>query len=173
MKKTLKDSLVYLFSAILGAFTFVLFALPYTAVFVSYGKESESETMSGYRVMDLWDADAWGVLSSLFQIFVLIAGILIFAWGVCGLLKGFGVFKAFPDKIGKLSSKKLSEYALVSYAVLNILLVIFLAIFCIVNTEELYGMKAGIRPSGGMFAAPILSAGAYVAYKLIYKKISK
>lgn len=173
MKNTIKNNLIYLFNAVLGAFTFVLFAFPYIAAFVSYGKESQSETVSGYKVMDLWDADAWGVLSSLVQIFVLVAGILVMAWGVCGLLKGFGVFKAFPDKLGKLDSKKLGEYALIAYAALNVLLLVFLVIFCIVNTEELYGMKAGMRPSGGMFVAPILSVGAYVAYKIVDKKLAK
>ena len=174
MKNTLKNNLVYLFNAVLGAFVFILFAFPYIAAFISSGgKETMTHTISGYRTMDLWDVDAWGVLSSLFQVFVLVVGILIMAWGVCGLLKGFRVFKAFPDTIGKLESKKLGEYALIAYAALNVLVLVFLVVFCIANTESVGILKGGFRPSGGMFVAPVISVGAYVAYKLLDKKLAK
>ena len=172
MMNTIKKNLVYLCDAVLGAFTFVLFAFPYIAGFTDGVVIKTSETINGYKVMDLWDAEAWGVLSSLFQVLVLVAGVIIFAYGVCGLLKAFGIFKAFPDALGKLETKKLGEYLLAAYAVLNVLLVIMLVIFCIVNTEEVYSAKVGFRVSGGIFVAPILSVGAFVAYKLLDKKFA-
>ena len=167
----MKKNLVYLFNAVLGALTFVILALPFIASFVDVVGNKISETVSGYKIMDLWDYEALGVLSSLLQIFVLVIGILMLAYGVCGLLKEYGVFKAFPDSFGKLDAKKLGEYILLVYAAVNVLLLVFLIAFCIANTEEIYSAKAGFRVSGGMIVAPILSVGSYVAYKILNKKL--
>ena len=172
MMNTIKKNLVYLCDAVLGAFTLILFAFPYIASFVAVGDKKTSEPINGYKVMDLWDAEAWGVLSSLFQVLVLVISVIIFAYGVCGLLKAFDIFEAFPDELGTIETKKLGEYLIAIHAVLNVLLAIVLVIFCAVYVEEIYFLKSGFTVSDGTFAAPALSAGIFVAYKLLDNKFS-
>ena len=181
MLEKLKQNMSYVFCGILGLLNFILLAIPYLSSFYSYdlgewgGKKSESEGISGYEIMDLWEGGFSGVMSSLLQLFVLILGIGLLAWGILGLLKALDILPQFPDKLGGLESKKLGEFGLFGIAGLNVLLLVFLIIFSASNTETYseYGMEssAGIRLSAGIFISLVLSVGAVVALKVLEKKL--
>lgn len=177
MANKIKNNLIYVFSAGLGLLNFILLAIPYVASFVKYdlgeygGKYSNSAGISGYKVMSLWDGGFGGVMSSIIQIFILLLGIALLAYGICGLLKSFGVFDKFPDKLGKFETKKLGEFGLFGYAGLNVLLLIFLIILCATHTESEAGFgSAGIRMSAGIFITLIFAISAVVALKILQKK---
>ncbi len=175
MQEKLKSNLIYLICGGLGVLNFVLFAFPYISAFADSGYLSYSSGISGYSIMDLWPLGFGGVFSSLIQICLLILGIALLALGACGLLKAFDILPQFPDKMGTLESKKLGEYGLFGMAGGNVLLLIFLIITCVSNTESYssYGVtaSAGYSVSAGIFISLILTVGAAVAYKLLEKKM--
>ncbi len=186
MMNKLKSNLTYVFCAGLGLLNFIFLAFNYIASFAEYsyggyggyggyGDYSQSYGISGYRVMDLWDFNFSGVMSSLIQLFVLLLGIALLAWGVLGLLKAFGVFEKFPDKLGKIKSKKLGEFGLFGLAGLNVLLLIFLIILAATNSESYseygYESSSGIKLSAGVFIAIVFTVGAVVALKILEKKL--
>ena len=180
MLEKMKSNLTYVVCAVLGLFNFILLAIPYISSYYSYdlgewgGKQSSSDGISGYKVMDMWEGGFSGVMSSLIQLLVLLLGIGLLAWGVLGLLKALDILPQFPDKLGNLESKKLGEFGLFGFAGLNVLLLVFLIIFSAANSESYseYGMEgsAGIRLSAGIFISLILSVGAVVALKVLEKK---
>ncbi len=185
MMEKIKSNLTYVICAILGLFNFIFLAFPYLTVYsksnLGYGNYSDG--MSGYKILKIWgkeeyyldDAKFGGVMSSLVQLFILLLGIALLAWGVMGLLKAFGIFGQFPDKLGKLESRKLGEFGLFGLAGLNVLLLVFLIIFTATNTEKIneygYTIEGGYKLSAGIFIALILTAGAVVALKLLEKKL--
>ncbi len=177
MMEKIKSNLTYVACAILGLFNFILLAIPYIAAYYSYdfgklgGKESDSEGISGYKVMDLWDGGFSGAMSSLIQLFILLLGISLLAWGVMGLLKAFDLFEKFPDEIGKFESKKIGEYGLFGLGGLNTLLLIFLIIFSASNKEKNDYGSSGVRLSAGIFISIIITVGAVVALKILEKKL--
>ncbi len=181
MMEKVKSNLTYVICAVLGLFNFILLAIPYIASYYSYdlgawgGKQSDSIGISGYKVMDLWEGGFSGVMSSLIQLFVLLVGIALLAWGVLGLLKALDILPQFPDKLGNLESKKVGEYGLFGIAGLNALLLVFLIILSATNSESYseYGMEgsAGIRLSAGIFISLVITAGAVVALKILEKKL--
>ena len=176
MMDKIKKNLTYVFCAGLGLLNFIFLAFNYVASFAEYsysglGEYSQSYGVSGYKVMDMWELKFSGVMSSLIQLFILLLGIALFAWGVLGLLKAFGVFEKFPDNIGKLESKKVGEFGLFGLAGLNVLLLIFLIILTASNTEKNEYGSAGIKLSAGIFIALIFTVGAVVALKVLEKKL--
>lgn len=180
MKNKILGNLEYVICAALGLLQYILFAFPYVASFVKYdygdfgGQGSASSAISGYNLMSIRNAGFGGVMCVIFQILVLILGILMLAYGVCGILKAFGLFEQFPDSLGKIQTKKIGEFALYGYAGLNVLLFIFMIVLCASNTEKISEggmyMSAGIRFSVGIFFTLIFAAGAIVALKLVPKK---
>ena len=181
MLEKLKQNISYVFCGGLGLLNFILLAIPYISSYYSYdlgewgGKQSSSDGISGYKVMDMWEGGFSGVMSSLIQLFVLLLGIGLLAWGILGLLKALDILPQFPDKLGNLESKKLGEFGLFGLAGLNVLLLVFLIIFSATNTESYsgYGMEgsAGIRLSAGIFISLVITAGAVVALKILEKKL--
>ncbi len=181
MMEKIKSNLTYVVCAVLGLFNFILLAIPYIASYYSYdfgewgGKQSDSEGISGYKVMDLWELKFSGVMSSLIQLFVLLVGIALLVWGVLGLLKAFGIFDKFPDRLGKFESKKIGELGLFGLAGLNVLLLVFLIILSATNSESYseygYESSAGIRLSAGIFISLVITVGAAVALKVLEKKL--
>ncbi len=176
MMNKIKNNLTYVFCAVLGLLNFIFLAFNYIAWFEEYsysvyGSYSQSYGLSGYKVMDLWGLKFSGVMSSVIQLFILLLGIALLAWGVLGLLKAFGVFEKFPDRLGKLESKKLGEFGLFGLAGLNVLLLIFLIILTASNTEKSEYGSAGIKLSAGIFIALIFTVGAVVALKVLEKKL--
>ena len=181
MMEKIKSNLAYVGCAILGLLNFILLAIPYISSYYSYdlgewgGKQRGSDGISGYKVMDLWEGGFSGVMSSLIQLFVLLGGIAILAWGVLGLLKAFGIFDKFPDKLGNIESKKIAEFGIFGLAGLNVLLLVFLIILSATNSESYseYGMEgsAGIRLSAGIFISLVITVGAAVALKILEKKL--
>ncbi len=180
MMNKLKNYLTYVFCAVLGFFNFILLAIPYIASYYSYdlgewGKQSDSSGISGYKIMDLWELKFSGVMSSLIQLFVLLLGIALLVWGVLGLLKAFGIFNKFPDRLGKFESKKIGEFGLFAIAGLNVLLLIFLIILTATNSESYseygYESSAGFRLSAGIFISLVITVGAVVTLKVLKKRL--
>lgn len=175
MLKIIKRSWSYVASAAIGILNFILLAIPYVTVYFRMGERESTESVSGYKVMDFWDLGFGGVMSSLIQLLVLITGILLFAYGVVGLLKEFGIFKELPDKLGKVDAKKLAEYGLALLAALNVLLLIFLIVTCAANSESeiFYGVEiaGGYRLSAGIFISIVLTACAALAPYVLNKKL--
>ena len=180
MLDKIKNNLIYVFCAGIGVLNFILLAIPYVASFYSYnygqygGTGSSSAGISGYNVMKLWEFGFGGVMSALIQIFILILGIALLAYGVMGLLKAFGIFEKFPDKLGKVDMKKIGEFGLYGLGGLNVLLLIFLIVLTATNTEssESYGYStsAGIRFSAGVFLAIIFIGAGIAGYLVLNKK---
>ncbi len=180
MLDKLKSNLEYVFCAGLGFLNFILLAFPYAASFWKYdlgswgGKQAGSEGISGYELLKLWEGGFGGVMSSLIQLLALLLGIGLLAFGVCGLLKAFDILPQFPDQIGPFKSKKLGEYGVFGMAGLQVLLLLFLIIFSIANTEREndygYTSEAGIRLSAGIFIALLIYAGAVALLIWLKKK---
>ena len=163
----IKSSIAYLSCAAVGLLNFFWLIIPYVAAFVDTSFGSESEGVSGYKVMsEFWsDFGFGGVMSGLFQIFALVLGVCALAWGVLGLLGELGVAKILPDAIGGFSSKKIAKILLIAFAVVEILLLIFLIVLCAQNTEEFKGQSAGVRFSAGMFISLAFAlAGAVLPF---------
>ncbi|MBR2968793.1 MAG: zinc ribbon domain-containing protein [Clostridia bacterium] len=168
MNNTLRKNFFWLLCGGIGVFQFILLAIPYISAFYKYGSFSGSEGVSGYEIMNIWEGFS-GSMSSLIQVFVLIVGLALLVIGAVALLKEFGI-SDLTEKFGTLDLKKTGEYALLAYAGLNILLFVFLLIFCISNTESLGGAKSGFRLSAGIFITLIVAIGAVVGNKLVEKK---
>lgn len=169
----MKSNLSYVICAGLGLLNFILLAFPYIAAFSKmdgYDFGNYSTGFSGYKVLDLWGMGFSGAMSALMQLFILLLGIALLGWGVLGLLKAFGIFEKFPDKLGNVSCKKIGEIGLIALAGLNVLLLIFLIILTATNTESGEGWKSGVRLSAGIFISIIFTVGAVVALKLLEKK---
>ena len=189
MFEKIKRNLPYAFSALLGFLNFIFLAIPYASVFMSYGKEKEIyATVSGYNVIgwkgksteyDLTEAmnlEGFGaVLSSILTVLILVAGIALLAWGVCGLLKAFGVFSQFPSKLGKLESRKIASIGLIAFAGLQILLLLALILTCSANTQTektwMGTVTAGIQLGAGIFVSLIFAGGAVLANFLLEKYV--
>lgn len=167
--KTIKTNLTYLLSAAIGVLTFVFFAIPYLSAYVNSVLGGASEGFSGYKVMDLWEGGFAGIMSSLLQILVLITAVFLLALGVCGLLKGFGILKAFPDAFGKLESKKLAQYGLYAYTGINALLLVFLIIFTTSNSDGNNLLSAGFSLSAGIFITLVFAIAASVTPFVVHK----
>ncbi len=177
MKNKILANLSYWLCAFLGLFQFILFAIPYLSGFEkAAGVRYKYGKLNGYNIMDLWNGGFSGIMSSIFQILILILGIVMLAYGVCGILKSFGIFEQFPDEFKGISAKKYGEFALYGYVGLNFLLLIFLIILTAVNTytyEDTWTSttyKAGICLSAGIFLTLIFSIGAAVALKVLEAK---
>lgn len=175
MPEKFKNNLTYLFCAGIGFLNFILLAIPYITYYHSYSNGSgkwttESTGESGYRVMDLWGQGFGGIMSSVIQILVLVVGISLLAWGIMGLIKELGYFKAFPDSIGKIRSAVLGEIGLFIIAALNILLLIFLIVLSVSSRTYITSLyKSGIGLSAGVFVSIVITVGSVVALKLLQK----
>lgn len=143
-------------------------AFPYVAIKIDLGPYgSLKEGVSGYRIMELFDANFGGVMSALFQVLILVVGIAMLVWGVLGLLKGFGVLNKFPDKLGKVDCKKIAEILLYVFAIL-----VFLIVYVASNNVDLgavYADEMKLVVSAGVFISLVFSVGSLIAYKLIKK----
>lgn len=178
MVDKLKSNIEYVFCAGLGLLNFILFAFPYVSAYADFdlgsfgGSQSVSEGISGYSVMgDIWEGGFGGVMSSIVQIIIFIAGIALLAWGVCGLLNELGYLPVFPKKIGEFDNKQISELALRIMAALHVLQLIFLIIFTSSNSEDMMGFgSAGFRLSAGIFISLIIYAGAVGGLYFLKKK---
>ncbi len=185
MLDKLKKNLTYVLCAGLGLLNFIFLAFNYVKAYSesSFGYGNFSEGFSGYKILKIWGNDDYyfsdskfgGVMSSTLQLFILLIGILLLAWGVLGLLKAFGIFEKFPDKLGNIESKKIGEFGLFALAGCNVLLLVFLIVFTSSNFEKIseYGItaEAGYKLSAGIFIAIIFTVGAVVFLKILQKKL--
>ena len=183
MKDKVLYGLGYIFSVILGFFTIIFLAIPYLSLFektvdnnalVPVVTNYFSYDISGYKTMDLWQLGFSGVMTSLLQIFILILSLLLIVWGVCGCLKIFGLFNKFPNKIGKVKSKTVTNILFYIYLALSVLLLIFLIVVSATNqsSDDYYGktLTIGLKLSAGVFLTLILVLAFLVTTLIISKK---
>ena len=179
MMDKIKANLNYVLCAFLGAFHFVMLAFNYVTAFSKYGSERESEGLfTGYKLLSFSDLEGcqaeWlAIIIAILQILLLIAAVGLLVYGVMGLLKAFGVFDQFPNKIGNFDSKKLASLALMGYAAVTALLFVLLIIWGICNTESMsWGsekVKIGIRAGFGAYFVLIFS-GLIAAAPIVLPK---
>lgn len=175
MNDTLKKNMTWFVCGGLGILNYILFAIPYISSYKEIGdNESFSNGVSGYKIMDMFNTDHTGVMCSFLQILVLIVSIGLLAIGVFGLLKEFGIYD-ITSVVKQIELKKFAQYGLYAYAGLNILLLIFLIIFCISNSrsDSIFGIEissSGFSLSAGIFITLILSVGAVVGLRFFEQK---
>ena len=160
MKNKIIESLSYLFCAGLGLLNFILFAFPYVAIKMDMGEYGAiTEGVNGYLIMDFFDTNFGGVMTSLIQIFILLLGIAMLILGTIGLLKNFGILSNFPDNIGKYSCNKIAERMMYIFVVLLLLLLVFLIIF--VSTYGVYIKELGVLMGYGMRL--VIASGVFIS----------
>lgn len=175
----IKANLNYVLCTFLGAFHFVMLAFTYYTAFAKYDGDRNSEAWcNGYKVMSFgkfegYSAEWLAIIIGILQILLLIAAVGLLVYGVMGLLKAFGVFEQFPDKIGGFDSKKLASLALMGYVAITALLFVLMIIWGICNTDSqsMYGykIKAGFHVGFGAYFALIFS-GLIAATPLVLPK---
>jgi len=173
----LKANLNYALCAFLGLFHFVMLAFNYVSAFAKYsGERNADPALNGYQTMkfsDLVDTQAAGlaVVNGILQILLLLLAVALLAVGVMGLLKAFGIFEQFPDKVDKYETKKLAGFGLLGYTAISFLLFVLMLIWAGVNTESMFGVKIGVCVGFGMYFALIfgglLAAVPYVLPKFV------
>ncbi len=177
MVDKIKRSYEWIFCAGIGLLNFIFLAFPWFAAFSKSPIYNFSQGGNAYDWFDiLKEADQLegkfgAIMCGIFAIIILIFGILMLAYGVLGMLKEFGVFAKFPDKFGKMETKKLATLLLYVYAGLIVLLFIFDIIFTASNTEKVQGYSAGFRLSAGPFLTIIFVGGAIAGLIILKKKL--
>lgn len=175
----IKANFNYVLCTFLGAFHFVMMSFNYISLFFKADGERDSNGVcNGYEMMKFSDfkhADAqWiAIINGILQILLLIAAVGLLVYGVMGLLKAFGVFEQFPDKIGGFDSKKLASLAMIGYVAITALMFVLLIIWGICNTESQdyygYSFKQGYRAGFGAYFALIFS-GLIAATPIVLPK---
>jgi hypothetical protein len=167
--KFIKKYLPWIIYAGLGTISFILFTVPYLALWYRYGYNefsSISVGISGYKILGLWDGGFSGVMISLFQLLILIVFLALIGVGVMGLLNRFGVTK-LKEKYGKITFDQIGGLLLIIYTALNVLLFIFLIVFVASNGESGVG---GYSLNAGIFITLFHGAGALGFRIFLHKK---
>ncbi len=175
IKDKLLSNLSYVFCAFFGLFNFIFFAIPFMTSFASYNGETHTgDSLNGYECFGIFDDELGfgGAMTGITQILIFILCIAMLVLAVLAFLKIFDVTDVLPNEIGGIQTKKIAEYGVIGYAGLNALLLIFIIICCVSNTEEMWGVEYGIRISAGVFVTLILGIGAVVALYLLPKYIN-
>ena len=166
-----KKNLAYLCCAAVGLLNFLWMLIDYAAGEMLGVKAS----MTGYDILDnlsegsdITGATFMGVMT----VVTFVLGIIILAYGVCGILKALGIFKAFPDQIAGICTKKIAAYLAIAFALAEVLLLVAIIIFCsaeidlgIASMENPYELAAGIFVA--LAVALVGAAAPIVAEKLI------
>lgn len=169
MLNKLKANVSYIVCAFLGMFHFVMMAFKYIAAFAKYeGKHEVEGLFNGYQMMKFADlkgseAGALAVINGILQILLIVVAVALLAIGVMGILKAFGVFKQFPDKLGNLETKNIAVLGLLGYVAITLLMFILLLIWCGVNTESVMGYKVGLCADFGAYFALFFGAALAAA----------
>ncbi len=138
MKEKIVKNLSYIFCAGLGLFAVILLAFPYLKIKMREGVfTSIGGVVSGYSILAMFDYGYAGIVSAILQILVLLVSVLMLVYGIIGLIKSFIKNEQTPAKIGNVKSKTITEIALLVYSALNALLLIFLVILCINDSQLL------------------------------------
>ncbi len=165
----------------MGFMTFVLLAFPYMEAFQKNSSGTETEGMSGYKIMDfsLWEgmeASFFGGLLSFLEIILIIGGIAMLAYGAYCIVKDMGLFSidAIPDEV---CSKVYSKYALIGYAGISVISLISAIIISSSNTKTIETWIAGeysigLRCGIGIIITALLSIGTVVVDMFVIPKLN-
>ena len=174
MKRTIIKNLNHIFCVSLGFLTLILFAIPYLVSFVKlqYLDQtiSGSNNINGYSIMNMWDGDYSCIISSILQILILTLAIVMIIWGVLCFLKSINMFEKFPNKIFSVKTSTISEILIYIYSGLNIILLTFMIILTVKNSQSFEGITSGVRFSAGIFLTLIASILSVISLKLLQKK---
>lgn len=155
----------------IGAFTFISFSFNSLTTFVKVGKEyilkDSQAKIKGYELMKLWDTEFAGVMTSLFQVLILVAAVLLIIYGVIGFLKEYDVFKC--ECADKYINGKYSVMGLMIYTGLNVLMIVFVLIYCGQNKITYGETVAGVKACFSLYLPLILSV-ASVAVAILLNK---
>ena len=170
----MKKIVSHVLAIFIGAFTFISFSFNSLTTFVKVGKEyvlkDSQAKINGYELMKLWDTEFAGVMTSLFQVLIVVAAVLLVIYGVIGLLKEYDVFKC--ECADKYINGKYSLMGLMIYAGLNVLMIVFVLIYCGQNKVTYGESSAGVKACFGLFIPLILSV-ASVAVAILLNKGKK
>lgn len=144
MKEKILKNLSYIFCLGLGLFTFILFAFPYLVIKMREGIVTNiGGKVSGYSIMAMFEYGFAGIMCAILQILVLLVATLMLVYGTIGLIGVFVKDKKCPIQIGKVRSQTLAKIAMLIYSALNALLLIFMIIVC-VNDSQILDKIAGV-----------------------------
>lgn len=169
MLNKLKANLSYIVCAFLGMFHFVMLAFNYLSAYVRFEGKRESEGFcNGYEMLKFADfdgskAEALTVINGILQILLIVVAVALLAIGVMGILKAFGVFKQFPDKLGNLETKNIAVLGLLGYVAITLLLFVLMLIWSGVNAQEMFGYKVGFTAGFGIWFALFFGAALAAA----------
>lgn len=167
----MKKLLSHILATCMGAITFVLFAIPQLTTFIKangkYQLKEYQEKINGYELMKLWDTEFAGVMTSLFQVLVLVCAIALLVYGVMGILKETGVLKS--EAICKFVCSKISALGILAYAVLNVLVIFFVLIYCGQTKVEFGETVTGVKATIGLFLPLVLAGLSFAGLILVNK----
>ena len=164
-----KKNLAYLCCAVVGLLNFFWMMIDYAAAEMFGVKAS----MTAYDILENLDESTDITGSTFMGIMTVVTfalGIVILAYGVCGLLKGLGIFKVFPDQIAGVCAQKIAAYLLIAFAIAEALLLVALIIFCsadVSGIENPYDLAAGIFVA---LVVALIGAAAPIAAKKLIKE---
>ena len=172
----MKKLLSHILAIFIGVFTFVAYALNYITAFVKYNGEyqmkDEMGKITGYELIDfeLFEGKFSGVMLGIFHILVLVAAVVLVAYGVLGLLKELGVLNN-ESSLAKVVKARWSVLGLIVYAALNVFVIIFAISWCGTTVTEFGNSSTGLKVMFGLFLPLILSvlsvAGSIAGEKLL------
>lgn len=164
-----KKNLAYLCCAVVGLLNFFWMMIDYAA--------AEGIGMTAYDILKNLDESTDITGSTFMGIMTVVTfalGIVILAYGVCGLLKGLGIFKVFPDQIAGVCTQKIAAYLLIAFAIAEVLLLVALIIFCSAEIDMVYvKIDNPYELAAGIFVALIVAligAAAPIAAKKLIKE---
>ncbi len=157
------SNLSYWLCACLGFSYFIIMAFPYMKDYRYYGERTIVYKISGYQTMGLFDSNFVGVILSIVQIICCLFAVAMLAYGVCGILKSFGVIPQFL-------SKQYGAIALYVYLGLNAFLYVIISIFRVLLTagvfdDNYYNVNMGV----GVY----LTLGSAIVATILYKYVQK
>ena len=179
MKQKLMANFSYVLAAGLGLLNLILMAFTFMQSYAEFRNESEVlGSYTGYKLMDfdLWEGTAssgLGTLISLVMILALLVTLALLVIGALALLKEFDVIQQFPEKIGNIETKTLTEALLIINAGLFMVGTVFMLIFCGANTSSAGSWKSGLRGTFGLYFTMIVNVATYVCLKVLPKQCPK
>ena len=154
----MKKMISHVLAIYIGIFTFISFSFNSLTTFVKVGKEyvlkDSQAKINGYELMKLWDTEAAGVMTSFFQVLIVVTAVLLVIYGLAGLLKEVYVIKC--ECAAKYFDFKYSLIGLMVYAGLNLAMIVFVLIYCGQNKVTYGESSAGVKACFSLYLPLIL-----------------
>lgn len=171
-----KNNLKAIVATFLGAFHFVLMAIPFISVFAKGMEGTESQGASGYKCFgaELGLIEAGGFMKFTLILFLIVAIALLLIGTYLLLISILGDKVNLPSSFGPVSAEKLCGWTHLGYAGTSILVLLAVIIVSIANTQSMdflgYSVKTGITVGFGVIFGVLLAVGSVVGLWFIEKK---